>query len=463
MKKECLFKNVGLFLVMYLSLGLISCDKSDDEEGSNSRYSKYLLLADSEDETPYQLSLINAENRVVYLMNVDDNCNIYNIDVLYNNEQSMLNISFADNGLLECIQNDECSIVLSNHNGNKVDIAISYGDEMCIAKEVDLNINWDNYIKNDNIETRASTRVGLGKWFDNFADGYANSRFHKELYDKNSAVSLFIGQVKDIKDVVEAGIVHGAEASLSYVKDWMKDLVIDGVIDLGAGQEDVADCLTLIDYADKLGEYRADLLDDLKKHKAKLKFNSWDVFIDILGDYDRITDWFADQWLKFFEWQDEQEERERLAQAALRSGYGNLKITLSWNFYADIDLEVMEPDGNVIYWKKMKSSSGGYLDVDNRAGGYGAKENVFWKEPVNGRYHVYLNYYGASTYNNAKRAGYCMVLVMYHGVGKEYRLTMEDGDFKKVVEIDIPSGELYNTRSNNEDLINIVELNKDSK
>ena len=58
MKKECLFKNVGLFLVMYLSLGLISCDKSDDEEGSNSRYSKYLLLADSEDEAPYQLSLI---------------------------------------------------------------------------------------------------------------------------------------------------------------------------------------------------------------------------------------------------------------------------------------------------------------------------------------------------------------------------------------------------------------------
>ena len=456
---------VKSFILSLLLFSLCSCEKEVIETDTDD--SNYLLLVDSEDETPYQLALINADKRSVCFMNLDENCHINNMDYLYNEGESMLNVSFDDNGLIKKIRNEKYSVLFSNHNGYKVDLAFMVNDQMLIAKEVDLGLDWDNYIYNDNLTSRSLTRVGFGKGFDDFADRVKNSRFHRELYDKNSAVSFVIGQIRDIKNVVQTGIIEGAEASLREVKEWMKDLVIDGVIDVGFKQEELANYLTVLDYTDKIADYGsahvADMIEynrHMHSHSKKLRISTWDVALDLLGEYDKITDWFADQWLKFFEWQDRREQEERLAQAALASGYGALKVTLTWNFYADIDLQVKEPDGNLIYWKNMKSNSGGYLDVDNRKGGNGASENVFWKEPKDGRYRIYLNYYGASTYNNLKMAGYCMVLVMYHGVGKEFRVDMTEGNLKEVVEIDVPSGEFISTRSYKDPMIDIQEINK---
>ena len=57
---------------------------------------------------------------------------------------------------------------------------------------------------------------------------------------------------------------------------------------------------------------------------------------------------------------------------------GDLKVTLLWDFYGDIDLHVMQPNGIVINFSNPQdAATGGALDVDNRQGGKGAAENIF--------------------------------------------------------------------------------------
>jgi hypothetical protein len=76
-------------------------------------------------------------------------------------------------------------------------------------------------------------------------------------------------------------------------------------------------------------------------------------------------------------------------------GVGNLQVTLNWNSNADIDLHVIDPGGEEIYYLQPTSSTGGTLDRDNQCDGFvlGQPENIFWTTPPNGTYQVNVNYY----------------------------------------------------------------------
>lgn len=98
---------------------------------------------------------------------------------------------------------------------------------------------------------------------------------------------------------------------------------------------------------------------------------------------------------------------------------GNLKVTLLWNFPADLDLHIFEPNGNEIYYEnKLDSVTGGFLDVDNREGGYGSAENIFWENPPGGEYIVYVKYYKA--FDDIPRQGNCQIVIFK---GKESPVT----------------------------------------
>lgn len=88
---------------------------------------------------------------------------------------------------------------------------------------------------------------------------------------------------------------------------------------------------------------------------------------------------------------------------------GQLKITLLWDFYADVDLHVKEPGGTEIYFNHKHSTSGGFLDVDNTDGGQGSAENVFWENPPIGNYEVSLVYYKKGS--QTPTGGNCKVVV----------------------------------------------------
>jgi len=79
---------------------------------------------------------------------------------------------------------------------------------------------------------------------------------------------------------------------------------------------------------------------------------------------------------------------------------GELRCSLSWHNYDDLDIHINEPGvGGKIYYGSKRSITGGTLDVDMNAGGRRSKapvENVIWTNPTKmreGEYSVTINNY----------------------------------------------------------------------
>ena len=79
-------------------------------------------------------------------------------------------------------------------------------------------------------------------------------------------------------------------------------------------------------------------------------------------------------------------------------GTGDVQVTLRWAGDADLDLHVIDPNGEEIWFANTESASGGILDVDANGACEGLEhpvENVYWPTGVapGGRYEVYVEYY----------------------------------------------------------------------
>lgn len=76
-------------------------------------------------------------------------------------------------------------------------------------------------------------------------------------------------------------------------------------------------------------------------------------------------------------------------------GVGGVQVTLNWNSNADLDLHVIEPGGEEIFYANHPSVAGGDLDRDNQCSDFvlGKPENIFWTTPLNGTYQVNVVYY----------------------------------------------------------------------
>jgi hypothetical protein len=78
---------------------------------------------------------------------------------------------------------------------------------------------------------------------------------------------------------------------------------------------------------------------------------------------------------------------------------GNVQVNVSWNTATDVDLHVVDPRGDEIYYGTTQSSSGGSLDVDSNAGcsiDNRNSENIRWGSVApNGTYTVRVDYWSA--------------------------------------------------------------------
>lgn len=135
-----------------------------------------------------------------------------------------------------------------------------------------------------------------------------------------------------------------------------------------------------------------------------------------------------------------EDAQEEVRRAETVGNNGDLKITLLWNFPADIDLHVVDPSGAEIYYRNKRStSSGGALDVDNQTGGQGAAENIFWQSPLKGTYRVSLEYFAKSPSTDVVAVGWCTVIVFQKGrQPQKYRVLMQRvKERKSVVDVRI--------------------------
>ena len=102
-----------------------------------------------------------------------------------------------------------------------------------------------------------------------------------------------------------------------------------------------------------------------------------------------------------------------LSEAVLSSGYGDIQVTLTWDSNADIDLYVMDPAQEWIWFGNKTSASCGWLDVDDRDG-YGP-ENIYWQNNTApaGTFQVYVAHYEGTSANYS-------ILVQAFGRVKQY-------------------------------------------
>ena len=78
---------------------------------------------------------------------------------------------------------------------------------------------------------------------------------------------------------------------------------------------------------------------------------------------------------------------------------GKIRATLVWNNRNDLDLHMITPSGEEIFYANPVSASNGQLDVDMNVNGETTKpvENIFWStysEPPEGQYEVFVRNYG---------------------------------------------------------------------
>lgn len=133
---------------------------------------------------------------------------------------------------------------------------------------------------------------------------------------------------------------------------------------------------------------------------------------------------------------EDQPNDDSLVRQAERTGNsGDLKVTLLWDFPGDIDLHVTQPNGRKIYFSNKRDlGTGGYLDVDNRNGGSGAAENIYWERPRNGQYQVEVVYYSASQDTGVVGSGVCSIVVFNAGAQPEtYNFEMNTVNQRRAV------------------------------
>ncbi len=76
----------------------------------------------------------------------------------------------------------------------------------------------------------------------------------------------------------------------------------------------------------------------------------------------------------------------------------------------DLDLHVLDPDGDELYWKETTSPSGGVLETDCKCSrcGAGPNENTFWEGGPAGTYTVFVRYYAACQGYNGAAASFLL-------------------------------------------------------
>jgi len=120
-------------------------------------------------------------------------------------------------------------------------------------------------------------------------------------------------------------------------------------------------------------------------------------------------------------------ESIELARQSLLYGGGDVQITLTWNTTADLDLHVIDPNGERIAYFSPASSSGGMLDVDD-VDGFGP-ENIFWQQQQSpeGTYQVEVNHFAGESPSSFT------VLVQALGQTRQYTGTISGGEFISIV------------------------------
>ena len=78
-------------------------------------------------------------------------------------------------------------------------------------------------------------------------------------------------------------------------------------------------------------------------------------------------------------------------------GTGDVQVTLTWGGTCDLDLHVVDPAGDDVWWQNQPSESGGVVDCQDTCApeAHGGPENIYWPKgsAPSGEYTVVIDYH----------------------------------------------------------------------
>jgi hypothetical protein len=385
MKKKRFFTGM-LALVLTFGMMVAGCeDPTKDVAVPVDKGDVYVI--DISQETDWDYMAVGTDGSSM-VFNVNESTGIPTLLYLKPKKDSDAGATylFKENGLPDKIIANGHIVYFGNFTGYKYDMAIIYPDSTIeYHYDIETDVNWDAY---DEASRSVLARSVFGDIW-----GKASTILHNTL-----------GVVSCGMAVVSLGTDVFADLGCGT---WVVGLIGDAIVDGGG------------DSANTLGSIYSAIgcvtgLDAL---------GCISVFVDVIDLLNDSDLSFAGQ------------REPELAQAngVINGGRGDVKATLSWNNLADVDLHVVDPYNEEIYYYHMSSASGGALDMDNRYG-YGP-ENIFWptgRAPT-GTYKVYVNFYSTGTSGASNRSSNYTVSIAAFGNTKTYTGTVTANSNKVLV------------------------------
>ena len=381
------------YVMLVLALSLVGCQSEEKELETDNKVSSLIYTVDTKITGNYDLAILNKKDSLLMLVDYDNESNmIKRIDNLYDSD--LISYTFDENGRLESFSSYNNSIIIcfGNYEDETFDVTMKDGEEILYFENIDV----PETVEYKHPENRL-TRAGDEK-FDEIK--YAG-RVVKDLISSfvatcrgNMSVAglkfleshlhafepLFDSLGSTAGDIVDTSI-FGAELGTFISSAAVAAETGSAISVLGASLAWLGAAYAAYEVGESLGEEIAELQIEIKNLIEHLK-------------------------------------------GMLSSGVGDLKVTLSWSFYADIDLHAYEPNGTHIYFENPFSLyTDGFLDKDNTEGGPGSVENIYWENPEEGAYHFYLDYYDGT------QSGVCTATVTYKGQGRSYKVPMSEGSW----------------------------------
>ncbi len=156
------------------------------------------------------------------------------------------------------------------------------------------------------------------------------------------------------------------------------------------------------------------------------------------------------QWDNNFSWTYNGEVTDSISERVKRAGgkvLGKLRVSLAWHNSDDLDLSIIEPTGERIYFGHTRSRQGGRLDVDMNAGGrmnsVDPVENIIYPDSVrDGVYQILVNQFSKRNHNN-DNCGYT-IEVEFEGQTYTFEspVQMANGQTDVVTEYEINGNEI---------------------